>query len=64
MTEKNMNIAILSQGLLSRIGDSTPEKIANIWQIKRVGIRAMKFITARIRHFLGDSLAAIAVVVA
>ena len=59
-----MNIAILSQGLLSRIGDSTSEKIANIWQIKRVGIRAMKFITARIPHFLGDGLAAVAVVVA
>ena len=32
---------------------STPEKFANIWRIKRVGIGAMKFETTRI-HFLGD----------
>ena len=35
----------------------TAEKIAiNIWQIIRVGIRAIKFETARI-HFLGDVFA-------
>ena len=34
-------------------------KIANIWHIKGVGIRAMKFETARI-HFLGDVFAAVA----
>ena len=41
---------------------STPEKIINIWQIKRVGIiRAMKFETGGIR-FLGDVISAIAIV--
>ena len=40
----------------------TAEKIAiNIWQIIRVGIRAIKFETARI-HFLGDIFAVAAVV--
>ena len=37
-------------------------KIVNSWQIKRVGIRAMKFEGARI-HFLGDVFSAVAVVV-
>ena len=36
--------------------NSTPKKFANIWRIKRVGIGAMKFETARI-HFLGDDFA-------
>ena len=40
----------------------TAEKIAiNIWQIIRVGIRAIKFETAQI-HFLGDVFAVAAVV--
>ena len=40
---------------------STPEKFANIWRIKRVGIGVMKFETTRI-HFLGDDFATVAVV--
>ena len=39
------------------------KKIANISQIKRAGIRKMKFETAQI-HFLGDVFAAVAVLVA
>ena len=39
------------------------KKIANILQIKRFGIRAMKFEKARI-HFLGEVFVAVAVVVA
>ena len=40
-----------------------PPKIANNWRIKRDGISAIKFEAAQI-HFLGDVLAAVAVVLA
>ena len=43
--------------------NSWKKKIANISQIKRAGIRKMKFETAQI-HFLGDVFAAVAVLVA
>ena len=40
-----------------------PKKIANIWRIKRDGIRAVKFEGAQI-HFLSDAFVAVTVVVA
>ena len=44
--------------------NSTPEKkIVNMWQIKRVGIRATKFEIGR-RHFLRGVFVAVAVTVA
>ena len=43
--------------------NSTPEEIASIWQIKRIGITAMKFETARILCF-GDIFVAVTFYVA
>ena len=43
--------------------NSTPEEIDSIWQIKRIGITAMKFETARILCF-GDIFVAVTFYVA